>query len=267
MKKLIVFTDLDETLLERFTYSFEKAVPALNLLKEKDIPLIICSSKTMAEIQQYCVALENHHPFVSENGGGIFIPRGYFKDIRYDSKEYDGYEVIELGTPYAELRKAVKQLRTEGFDIKGFGDMTPEELSALTGLSPDEAKLAMRRHFDEPFLYEGDIKKLVESIRAKNLNCTQGRFFHLMGGSDKGRAVDILKELYREEFGEICSIAVGDSPTDIPMLEKTDYPVLVQKDDGTYDPKVNVPGLIKAEGIGPEGWNKAIIELIQRLTS
>jgi HAD superfamily hydrolase (TIGR01484 family) len=47
---LLVFTDLDGTLLDHHTYSFEPALPALNSLKEKNIPLIICTSKTRAEI-------------------------------------------------------------------------------------------------------------------------------------------------------------------------------------------------------------------------
>ena len=37
---LLVFTDLDGTLLEYETYSFERALPAIRALKEKNIPLI-----------------------------------------------------------------------------------------------------------------------------------------------------------------------------------------------------------------------------------
>ena len=72
MSKIIVFTDLDGTLLHPKTYSFEAAMPALKLIKEKDIPIILCSSKTRAEIEVYRKKLDNQHPFVSENGGGIF---------------------------------------------------------------------------------------------------------------------------------------------------------------------------------------------------
>ena len=53
MAKIIVFTDLDSTLLHPKTYSFDAAMPALKLIKEKDIPLILCSSKTRAEIEVY----------------------------------------------------------------------------------------------------------------------------------------------------------------------------------------------------------------------
>ena len=49
--ELIIFTDLDGTLLD-FRYSYKEAVPALNLIRKKNIPLIICSSKTRAEIEK-----------------------------------------------------------------------------------------------------------------------------------------------------------------------------------------------------------------------
>jgi len=79
MKKPIICTDLDGTLLDYSNYSFEKALPALQLLKDRDVPLVICSSKTKKEIEYYRKKLDNHHPFVSENGGGIFIPKNYSK--------------------------------------------------------------------------------------------------------------------------------------------------------------------------------------------
>ena len=41
-----IFSDLDGTLLDHDTYGYEPARPALALLGRKNIPLILCSSKT-----------------------------------------------------------------------------------------------------------------------------------------------------------------------------------------------------------------------------
>ncbi|MFH0811726.1 MAG: HAD hydrolase family protein [Pseudomonadota bacterium] len=71
---IIIFTDLDDTLLDTYTHSFERALPALEFLKQKAIPLILCSSKTKREIEFYRKKLGNNHPFISENGGGINYP-------------------------------------------------------------------------------------------------------------------------------------------------------------------------------------------------
>ena len=156
MKEIVIFTDLDGTLLSVTNYSFEPAIEAISELKKRNIPLIICSSKTRAEIQFYRKKLENHHPFVSENGGGIFIEKGYFNEteLPLSYEKIDEFLLIKLGAEYNKLRLALNKLKQKGYKIKGFGDMSIEELSKLTGLSKQEALLAKQREFDEPFIFE-----------------------------------------------------------------------------------------------------------------
>jgi len=132
----VIFTDLDGTLLDHETYSFSAAVPALEILNEKGIPLVFCSSKTRAEIEYWRDKLGNRHPFISENGGGIFIPLSYLAedDVRAavpKAKIVHEYHVLVLGTTYRVLRGALRDLRVSGFDIKGFGDMSAPEQSPL----------------------------------------------------------------------------------------------------------------------------------------
>ncbi len=267
---LIIFTDLDGTLLDS-GYSFRKAMPALRLIKEKDIPLVLCSSKTKTEIDYYRKKLENDHPFVSENGGGIFIPKGYFRlkmpGLKFQIKEDEQYVVIKLGASYSELRKVLDELRFEGFDVAGFGDMSIKDVSKLTGLKFSDAKMAKLREFDEPFIISRPIpvKKLRQRIKSKGYNFTQGEFFHIMGDSDKGRAVEILKRLYSKQNRQVITVALGDNLNDMEMLENVDYPVIVRKRDGAYEKRLRMKNLTKADGIGPDGWNRAVIKLITTL--
>jgi mannosyl-3-phosphoglycerate phosphatase len=278
MKKVIIFTDLDGTLLDYITYSFEKALPALQLVRERDIPLIICSSKTAKEVIFYRERLENEHPFISENGGGIFIPKDYFKSEIRNSRpgespeetkseiiEEGNYLVIRLGATYADLRKTLEALRKEGFSVRGFGDMTVQEIADTAHLDSAEAELAKERDFDEPFTFEGtgeETRRLFEAITARGFHYTKGEFFHILGNTDKGKAVSILMNLYTKEFGEMTSVALGDSPNDIPMLELVDYPIIVQRPNETYAISRNIPNLRRIDAIGSAGWNKAIFELL-----
>lgn len=272
MKQLVVFTDLDGTMLAADTYSFAGARPALRLLKEKEIPLVICSSKTKREIEYYRRKLDNGHPFASENGGGIFIPTAYFDlsahGARLTITSKEGYQVIRLGAEYSDLRKALKELQAEGFQIRGFGDMESEEIAVITGMTVEDAEMAKERDFDEPFIVTENrppMQELIDAIHAKGFHWTEGKFLHLLGDSNKGKAVSVLIDFYREKFGAVKTVAVGDGPNDIPMLERVDYPVVVQGRDGSYDPRITLPNIVRASGIGPEGWNRAIIELLESL--
>jgi mannosyl-3-phosphoglycerate phosphatase len=273
--KLIIFTDLDGTLLDS-DYSFKEALSALELIQAESVPLILCSSKTKVEIEHNRKEMTNIYPFISENGGGIYVPKGYFEfqisNIKYQIKEDGKYFTIKLGAEYTELRNALAELRVEGFNITGFGDMSINEIVALTGLKHADAERARQRYFDEPFVFHGkskDVANLKRCIRAKGFNYTQGEFFHIMGDSDKGRAVNIIKKLYQKQFGKLVTIGLGDSPNDIEMLQNVDYPVVVQKKDGSYNKEIirKVKRCIKADGTGPAGWNKAVIKLLETVVS
>lgn len=270
-EKIIVFSDLDGTLLDE-NYSCAAARPALRKMTKASIPLILCSSKTRQEIELYRDEIGNSHPFISENGGGIFIPEGYFPDEtvleRFSPSIERGYRVIRLGSPYHILRKALVELRGEGFPITGFGDLTTAELVKQTGLSTREALLCKERDFDEPFLFKGSEEekaRLFRAIRDRGLFTTQGVFWHLLGDNDKGKAVRILSEIFRAGYGSLTTVALGDSPNDLPMLESVDIPLAVQRPDGRHHPALSLPNLDKVDGIGPHGWNSAMLALLARL--
>lgn len=265
MKKYVIFTDLDQTLLDHRTYSFEAAKPALELIKRQNIPLVFCSSKTRAEMEVWRRKMDNIHPFIVENGGAVFIPKGYFADADGEWKTTPGkeYNAIVLGTPYSKLREGVVALRQKGFSVRGFGDMTPDEIASASGLPPDQAALAAQRGFDEPFIYEGtELRVLEEEIERLGLFFTAGRFFHLLGPSDKGKAVRILIELYRRGASNLCTVAFGDSLNDKPMLESVDLPFLVRKPDGTHQTGIDHSRLVLLSAPGPLAWNDAVLSLL-----
>jgi mannosyl-3-phosphoglycerate phosphatase len=268
---IIIFSDLDGTLLDHITYSFEEALPALELIKKRSIPLILSSSKSRAEIEIYRERMNNNHPFISENGGGIFIPKDYFsdtwlKDIVFS--EDNKYYIIQLGISYDILCRTLKEIENElGCKIKGFNEMDLDEIMELTDLPYNEAILAKRREYDEPFIIEnGNVDIIAEIIRRKGFNFTKGaKLFHIFGNSDKGKAVEILKELFRRKFGDIITIGAGDGLNDLPLLNSVDYPVLIKKYDGSYEDKISFKNIIKSEDIGPRGWNRIIKDIILKM--
>ncbi len=260
---IIIFTDLDGTLLDEDTYSYKKALSALNVIKKEKIPLIICTSKTRAEIEYYRKRLENKHPFIMENGGAIFIPKNYFNfEFRFD-KQIRNYYVIELGKEYKILRNVIGRIKAEGIEIDGFGDMSLKELAKDSGLSLEEAKLSKKREYDEPFkINRKDEKKVIMIIKRNKLGCIKGgRYWHLVGKNDKGKAVKILTKLFLREYKIVETIGIGDSKNDFEMLENVNQGYLVQKKNRRYSSSK----FKKAKGIGPEGWNKVVLDLVKDL--
>lgn len=264
----VIFTDMDGTLLDHYTYSYEAALEALDLIRKKNIPLVFCSSKTRAELEVYCKELELFHPLITENGGAIFIPEGYFDfPYEYDTLS-DHYKVIELGVKYDILKKTLKEVSTDiQCEVIGFGDMDIDEVSMDTGLSTEAAALAKRRDYDEAFRVLSPAPKgeeLEREIVRRGFTCTKGgRYYHIMGCNDKGRAVNILTGLYRRTWPGIRTVGVGDSRNDLPMLKAVDIAILVQKPGGIYDPAVTQQGIKKGDGIGPVGWNRELINILR----
>ena len=191
----IIFTDLDGTLLDHQTYGWEEAVPALNLCKKLEVPVVLVSSKTRAEMDKLRMKLSIHDPFISENGGGIFFPRKTFGTPRPGTLIEKDLWKLSLGAPYSRLVNALREIRNElGLNIKGFSDMSIREISKLTGLDMEESKLAAMREYDEPFIIldqkMSDREALFTAATQRGFTITEGgRFFHIQGNNDKGLAM------------------------------------------------------------------------------
>lgn len=262
---LVVFTDLDGTLLEQGSCAYAAARPALRRLARIGAPLVLCSSKTRAELLFWRRRLGNRHPFVSENGGGIFIPDGYFPG-RERLPRAGGLAALALGAPYARLRGEFVRLRRRlGAPVRGFGDMSAAEVAALTGLTRPQARLARRRDFSEPFVFTGGAdRRFLEAIEASGRSWTRGELYHLLAGHDKGRAVSLLLEKYRR-LGPVLSAALGDGLNDLPMLRAVDRPFLVRRPDGRFARGVAFSGLARTREAGPAGWNEALLALLDEI--
>jgi len=188
-----------------------------------EVPLIFCSSKTRAEIEALRNKCRNSHPFISENGGGVFIPEDYFPFPIQGSIRKGGYWVIRLGNGYAELVKALREASaTTGVPVRGFNDMTVEEVALECNFSKAEAQLAKQREFDEPFYLlaqEAEAeRRICKAIEELGYHCTRGsRFFHILGKSDKGRAVSLLNSFFRKINNSLITLSLGDSLNDLPV--------------------------------------------------
>jgi mannosyl-3-phosphoglycerate phosphatase len=157
-----------------------------------------------------------------------------------------------------------------GIRIKGFSDLTAKELKSLCGLSLEEAKFAKEREYDEPFIVEGEQREIEivrRKIQEKGLSYVGGgRFHHILGKNDKGKAVEILKELFENQFFSILTVGIGDSLNDVPMLLAVDEPILLKEEDDLLPEGLSsTPNLTVIEGRGPKVWNEAVLNILKKV--
>ncbi|MFC1890228.1 HAD-IIB family hydrolase [Thermodesulfobacteriota bacterium] len=259
----VLFTDLDGTLLDADTYEPGPSLQALVRCGEGGVEVVFVSSKTRAEMEAIRQDLGNEAPFIYENGGGMLIPADRWPVVPGAVRDAD-YWAIRLGTPFPVLTRALREsAREANVSVLGFDEMSDEDVAEATGLTVEKAGLARAREFDLPFIVmeEGDgvPAELREAVGARGLQITRGgRFHHIMGGVDKGRAVERLRALYGDLQPGIVFAAVGDAALDRPMLEVVERPFLVRRPDGSIDEDAIFDGLHVTDGNGPEGFEEAV---------
>lgn len=272
MKKLLVFTDLDGSLLEHDDYRWDNALPAIQLLQQHGYPLIFNSSKTAVEIDALRKQMNNYDPFICENGAVANIPVNYFSPNVPRHKIHHGYEAHLFARSYEQVVSILNELRAKyGFKFRGFHDMSVDTLVAETQLSKEQSFAAKQRQASEPLTWldsEAALEKFKLLLKIKGLIVTSGgRFLHVMTDVNKGEGVLWLRQQYKklEPRTQWLTVGLGDSFNDVAMLEVVDYPVFISNPAGKQPEISHINKLIRPELPGPAGWNQSIIDLVNTI--
>ena len=183
---LLVFTDLDGSLLDHHSYSFAAALPALAALAEREVPVVPVSSKTRRELEPLRHSLDNHHPFIVENGAAVFIPVGYFRKQPDDTEARGDYWVREFAPSRQQWLDLLGQLAS-GYagEFDCFHRAGPAGIAAMTGLSLEAAEHANCREYSEPVQWRGTPERRAEfvaALTAAGAHALQGGRFLTVAG-------------------------------------------------------------------------------------
>lgn len=263
----IIFTDLDGTLLDSDTYSFASAGEILAFIREQNIPLVAVTSKTAEEVKQIIRTINISHPFVVENGGGIFFPETYPGEFPRTQPD-NGYYAVNFARPAIHPPDVLNEISSlTGIRLQGFSQLSVEEIISYTGLSAEEAVKARQRQFSEPFVLPSDksvLKKIIRISHSYNYKIVLGgRFAHLIPmDSGKGNAVKFLLDFYKEHFpdSQVISIGLGDSCNDFDFLSITDISIII-RNKGRIMKSVKKNWIV-SEKPGVEGWAEEVKKII-----
>lgn len=249
--RLLVFSDLDGTLLDHESYDHSPALPALQQLQALGAPVILASSKTAAEMRVWQERLGlTAWPAIVENGAAL-------AEGAPDDRDYRAIRAALADLP-PDLRAP----------FRGFGDMSLAEVAGITGLSPEAAELACRRAHSEPGLWAGDAldrAAFLTALAAKGIEARSGgRFLTLsFGGTKAGRMAELIARLRPD-----ITIALGDAPNDREMIETADYGVIIRNDHGPGLPPLSgeAEGRIRRTTCeGPAGWREGIEAILHEI--
>ena len=262
----LIFTDLDGTLLDHDSYSAEPADMLIKQITERAIGTVIpITSKTRAELRSLQGVPTAKLISVTENGSVIHVPQGHPFERAGDP------EHILLGTAYPDILAAINALpHLIRQYIRGFSDMTDAEVSKATGLGLEAARRARDREASEPFLWSGldqDLDELGLLMAGAKIRIQRGgRFFHFTGDASKAQAMAIVKNAAsdRHRDSAFISIALGDGPNDLEMIEAADIGVIMPNPAGVpiRSDKAHVR---IAPAPGPKGWTVALRELFSEM--
>lgn len=268
---LLVFSDLDGSLLDHYSYSFEAAREQLEALRRAAIPVILASSKTRAEIEPLRLALGNEHPFIVENGAAVFVPEGYFPQPPSGTARDGGYWVRHWVPPRTHWLELLTRLKADyGADFVSFHDAGAAGIEALTGLDCAAAARANQRDFSEPLRWLGEPGRkaaFIGALEAAGARVQQGgRFLAVAGDCDKGRALCWLRDLYaaQDPARDVHDIAIGDSQNDCAMLEVAETALLIRSPVHPFPSLQRSEGVWQSTGCGPAGWAQGVARWLQR---
>src|SRR5580692_9300260 len=236
-----------------------KSVPGLDeftaALDHRGIPTVWLTSRTRLQMDAPRRKLAHTHPFIAEDGSGVFLPEGYFHlKPQTTSPRPRDTPTVRLGRftclPVAEQQpaaaEALETLAAEtGVSVVSLRSLPPRELAQNANLPPAEAELARQRDFDELFFFAGasdqDIENFKAAGRTRNIQLRQrGILWSLAIGASVRRCIGELSKLYdRALRSHARSVGIATPGQEADLFAACDRSILLT--DPVGDQQASTP--------------------------
>ena len=258
---VVIFTDLDGTLLNRDTFKFDEIKDYIKSLVNKGITIIPNTSKTLAELNSFAKELNLNLPFISENGSAIH-----------------GLNIINKNLPDEMILAREKELI-----LKIFQKEIPENLKSkcklitkmekktqkeVFGLSDKNLRNVLNRSYSTPILFKGNNeqkKDLFKIVKNVGLSLHEGgRVINICDNVSKLKAMNRVIKIIKKTENEIKTIGVGDNFNDLDMLRNSNIACLVFNDQFLMEP-ININNCIVSKQSAPLGWEEVVKMALEKI--
>ncbi len=262
---LLVFTDVDGTLLERGSVP-DRWPRTRNALA--DALVVLASSRTWSELVELQEMLGIRGPIIAENGAVLGVPNKWHEVLPGASPSSDAsLRMVALGTPRSMLARSVRRAaQYANLPIHTTGEVSPEIDRKVPGIT---LLLDSGTRHRSLLLQTGGSRAAVlaftRSLGRASLTLTDGgRWQVVQGGSSKGLAANVLLNMLRQEeltVGHV--VAVGDGENDRSLLQVAETPFAIRRSDGTLHPALSsLPHRLVPRQTGPDGWADIVEVLV-----
>ena len=272
MKRYLIFTDLDGTLLDHENYSFGTNKKMISTIINNKNEIIFNTSKTFSECKKLLKELKLlNMPFSTENGAVIYFPKTRFNKIK-NSSSFEGYWRIRIAKLTSKNWHQFLQLKQKKYNFLIAQDLSPKILKKYTNLN--NTNMMLDREASQIILWEDKLTKLKQF--KKDLKSEKdgvliigSRFMQISSICNKRIAKKLISHAYDIQFHDkysINTIALGDSKNDIEMLNSCKYSCLIKNSSDAY-PKLrpNKKNVFKSSKLAPDGWSEVLYKLNKTL--
>lgn len=270
--RMILFTPA--SLLAPPTRTAQTLGEVLTQIEIKNVPLVLSTRGTRAEVELLRRKMGFGHPFITEGGGGLFVPDGYFS-LRLEGATRAGrYFCIAFGRSSQEASDAVQDIaKTVGAEVVRYKEMSAREISRNTGMSQREAEASAQREFSERFYFAGNADLAAPAFEkaASGADWTVrrcGPWWELYSGNDEGKAVRRLMQLYRQALrSRVKSVAIGRSAEDLGLLAASDQAFILPQAPDQFDQVLlsRLPQAVRGSAPGLLGWRETVLNILSRI--
>jgi predicted mannosyl-3-phosphoglycerate phosphatase (HAD superfamily) len=267
-----------------------KTIPGLDeftaALDHHGIPAVLLTSRTRLQMDEPRRKLSHTHPFIAEDGCGVFLPEDYFHlRPQASTSQPRGSATVRLGRftclPIAEPQpassEALETLASEtGVSVVPLRSLPPRELAQNTNLPLREAELARQRDFDELFFFAGASERDIENFQAagreRNIQLRRrGVLWSVAIGASVRRCVGELSKLYdRALRSHARSVGVATPGQELDLFAACDRSILLSnKDHNSLDAIYAEAGVEKKRVMelplrAADTWDQLLAILIPR---
>jgi mannosyl-3-phosphoglycerate phosphatase len=264
-----------------------KSVPGLDeftaALDHRGIPAVWLTSRTRLQLDDPRRKLAHTHPFIAEDGCGVFLPEDYFH-LRPQSSNSKprGTATVRLGRftclPIAEQQpaasEALETLAAEtGASVVSLRSLPPRELAQNASLPPREAELARQRDFDELFFFAGasdeDIENFKAAGRTRSIQLRpRGVLWSLAIGASIRRCVGELSRLYERALrSHARSVGIATPGQEADLFDACDRSILLTEECGNQQESPPARTAIHGHGVmelplrSEDTWERVLASL------